>query len=292
MEKRNILDVNVSRAKMLGDSGSIENEILLLDKLNEAPIPQEPRRMEIIVVALCLKGKAQYTIDTQEQMVKRNDVLIITDRHILDNFMASPDLEGLAIILSVEFFRAAIQKVSDFSSLFLFSKDHPVVSLSQAEADIFVSYFNMLKEKMADTEHRYRRDLVRTILLAMFYDLSNVIFRIQQRSDTHQTRADILFSRFIHLLEKNYKHERRVGWYAEQMCITPKYLSETIKQVSKRTPNEWIDNYVMLEIRVLLKNTTKSIKQIAQEMHFPNQSFLGKFFKEHVGMSPSEYRKG
>ncbi len=277
---------------MLGDSGSIENEILLLDKLNEAPIPQEPRRMEIIVVALCLKGKAQYTIDTQEQMVKRNDVLIITDRHILDNFMASPDLEGLAIILSVEFFRAAIQKVSDFSSLFLFSKDHPVVSLSQAEADIFVSYFNMLKEKMADTEHRYRRDLVRTILLAMFYDLSNVIFRIQQRSDTHQTRADILFSRFIHLLEKNYKHERRVGWYAEQMCITPKYLSETIKQVSKRTPNEWIDNYVMLEIRVLLKNTTKSIKQIAQEMHFPNQSFLGKFFKEHVGMSPSEYRKG
>lgn len=292
MEKRNILDVNVSRAKMLGNSGSIENEILLLDKLNEAPIPQEPRRMEIIVVALCLKGKAQYTIDTQEQMVKRNDVLIITDRHILDNFMASPDLEGLAIILSVEFFRAAIQKVSDFSSLFLFSKDHPVVSLSQAEADIFVSYFNMLKEKMADTEHRYRRDLVRTILLAMFYDLSNVIFRIQHRSDTHQTRADILFTRFIHLLEKNYKHERRVGWYAEQMCITPKYLSETIKQVSKRTPNEWIDNYVMLEIRVLLKNTTKSIKQIAQEMHFPNQSFLGKFFKEHVGMSPSEYRKG
>jgi AraC-like DNA-binding protein len=85
--------------------------------------------------------------------------------------------------------------------------------------------------------------------------------------------------------------ERRVSWYAEQIGITPKYLSEMVKQVSKRTPNEWIDNYVMLEIRVLLKNTTKSIKEIADAVNFPNQSFLGKFFKEHMGMSPSEFRK-
>jgi AraC-like DNA-binding protein len=76
------------------------------------------------------------------------------------------------------------------------------------------------------------------------------------------------------------------------MCISPKYLSETIKQISRRTPNEWIDNYVTLEIRVLLRNSTKSIKEIAQDLNFPNQSFLGKYFKEHVGMSPSEYRKG
>jgi AraC-like DNA-binding protein len=61
--------------------------------------------------------------------------------------------------------------------------------------------------------------------------------------------------------------------------------------VSKRTPNEWIDNYVILEVRVLLRNTTMSIKEIAQQLNFPNQSFLGKFFKERVGMSPSDYRK-
>jgi AraC-like DNA-binding protein len=92
-------------------------------------------------------------------------------------------------------------------------------------------------------------------------------------------------------VERNFRVERRVGWYAEQLCITPKYLSETVKQVSRRTPNEWIDNYVTLEVRVLLKNSTMSIKEIAQTLNFPNQSFLGKFFKEHVGMSPSDYRK-
>lgn len=292
MEKVNIKDVNVNRAKILGASGYIEDDILLLDKLNEAPIPREPRRMNMIVVALCLKGKAQYTIDTQEQLVRKNDVLIISERHVMDNFMASPDLEGLAIILSARFFRDVIQNVSDISSLFLFSKNHPVINFTQKEADVFISYFNLIKQKMTDTDNLFRRDVVRSLLLAMFYDLSNVIYRTRQSSDNRQTRADIIFTKFIHLVEGNYKRERRVGWYAEQLCITPKYLSETVKQVSRLTPNEWIDNYVILEIRVLLKNSTRSIKEIALEMNFPNQSFLGKFFKERVGMSPSEYRKG
>ena len=292
MEKVNIQDVNVNRAKILGASGYIEDDILLLDKLNEAPIPREPRRMNMIVVALCLKGKAQYTIDTQEQLVRKNDVLIISERHVMDNFMASPDLEGLAIILSARFFRDVIQNVSDISSLFLFSKNHPVINFTQKEADVFISYFNLIKQKMTDTDNLFRRDVVRSLMLAMFYDLSNVIYRTRPSSDNRQTRADIIFTKFIHLVEGNYKRERRVGWYAEQLCITPKYLSETVKQVSRLTPNEWIDNYVILEIRVLLKNSTRSIKEIAMEMNFPNQSFLGKFFKERVGMSPSEYRKG
>jgi AraC-like DNA-binding protein len=103
-------------------------------------------------------------------------------------------------------------------------------------------------------------------------------------------RADALFSQFIGLLEENFRKERRVSWYAEQLKITPKYLSELVKQVSKRTPNDWIDSYVLLEIRVLLKNSTKSIKEIADDLNFPNQSFFGKYFKEHMGMSPSEYR--
>ena len=125
----------------------------------------------------------------------------------------------------------------------------------------------------------------------MFLDLSNVIQRLQQTTDRRQTRSEAIFTDFIRLVEDNFKSERRVSWYAEQLCITPKYLSESVKQISKRSPNEWIDNYVVLEIRLQLKNSNKSIKEISEYMHFPNQSFLGKYFKEHVGISPSAYRK-
>jgi AraC-like DNA-binding protein len=150
----------------------------------------------------------------------------------------------------------------------------------------------IIRQKMADKAHHFRTNLVKALLLAMFYDMSNVIWRVGQSEDIRtRKRADSLFTEFITLLEENVRTERRVSWYAEQIGITPKYLSEMVKQVSKRTPNDWIDNYVMLEIRVLLKNTTKSIKEIADAVNFPNQSFLGKFFKEHMGMSPSEYRK-
>ncbi|MBF1604781.1 MAG: AraC family transcriptional regulator, partial [Prevotella sp.] len=103
--------------------------------------------------------------------------------------------------------------------------------------------------------------------------------------------AEAIFRDFIQTVEKNYRTERRVSWYAQQLCITSKYLSETVRTVSRRTPSDWIDSYVTRELRVMLRNSTMSIKQIADELNFANQSFMGKYFKEHVGMSPSQFRK-
>lgn len=265
--------------------------ILVTDNLAAAPVPSGPQRMNFILLALCTRGEARYMVDTQEQTMRPNDVIIISERHVVDNYSTSPDIAGMFIIMSVKFFYDTISNVSDISALFLFSKNHPVVNLNQHEADTFKSYFYMLKNKIGDSENHYRIELARTLVLAMFYDMSNVIYRVQQHHTGRQTRADLIFTRFIHLVEDHYKRERRVGWYAEQLCITPKYLSETVKHVSKRTPNEWIDRYVTLEMRLLLRNSAKSIKEIAIDMNFPNQSFLGKYFKEHVGMSPSEYRR-
>ena len=129
------------------------------------------------------------------------------------------------------------------------------------------------------------------MLKTLIYELGNEIWNVQRINEKKNTRAESIFANFIGLVEKNFRVERRVGWYAEKLCITPKYLSETVKLVSKKTPNDWIDSYVTLEIRVLLKNSSKSIKEIASDLNFPTQSFLGKYFKEHVGLSPSQYRK-
>ena len=121
--------------------------------------------------------------------------------------------------------------------------------------------------------------------------MSNVIWRVEQGKSMTRSRGEAIFAQFLQMLEQHFRAERRVSWYAEQLCITPKYLSEIVKSISKRTPNEWIDSYVILELRVQLKNTTKPIKKITEELNFPNQSFLGKYFKERTGLSPSEYRK-
>ena len=272
-------------------SDFIADDIILSEKLTTLAINEQPRRMTFILVALCTEGNAQFTIDTQRHDVKKNDIIVISDRHVIDDYTASDNTNGLAMMMSVNFFYEVINDVRDVSLLFLFSRNHPVVSLNEDEVQTFKEYFFFLKKKVADTTNHFKRDLVRTMVLAMFYDLSNVIYRVQQVENKRQTRADDIFTRFIKLVEDNYKKERRVSWYAEQLTITPKYLSETVKSVSKHTPNEWIDKYVTLEARVLLKTSTLSIKEISDELNFPNQSFLGKFFKEHVGMSPSAYRR-
>ena len=194
------------------------------------------------------------------------------------------------MMLSVNFFHEIIQNVRDVNSLFLFARSHPVMSLDRKEQDTFKEYFQVIKQKIGDNGNFFHKDLIRTLLLAMFYDVGNIINRVR-KLDKPQTRAEAIFTNFIKMVEANYKHERRISWYAIQLGITPKYLSETVKAVSRRTPNEWVDNYVMMELRVLLKNSTKSIKEITEEMNFPNQSFLGKFFKEHVGISPNKFRK-
>lgn len=292
MKKMQIQESDFQKVKQWTQDGFIEDDIILLDNIKEAPIPNEPRRMNFILFGLCLRGKAQYSIDTQEQLLKPGDMLIVSDRHVLDNFMASPDIEGQCIVISTKFFYEVIRDMSDLSSLMLFAKSHPVVSLTQDEIDIFLDYFQFIKRKINEKGNHFRKRVTGALLLAMFCDLSNAIYRLQQSSDQRRTRPEAIFTQFIKLVEENFRQERRVSWYAEKLCITPKYLSENVKQISKRTPNEWIDKYVVLEIRLMLKNSTKSIKEISDDLHFPNQSFLGKYFKEHVGVSPLAYRKG
>lgn len=281
----------MASTKLIYDGPSIGDDLLLFSEFGDVPAPDMPKRLDCVLVGMCLKGEARYTVDTEERSVKSNDVIIVSEGQVLNNVWMSDDLSGIAIMMSVNFLNEVVQGVHDLSSLFLFSRTHPVFGLRADEVDNILTYFNLIKSKVADSDHHFRSDVVRSLMAAMIYDISHVMYGVRQGGDKKQTRAESIFTEFILLVEQNFRTERRVSWYAEQLCITPKYLSETVKGVSRRTPNEWIDKYVTLELRVQLKNTSKSIKEIARELRFPNQSFLGKYFKEHVGMSPSAYRK-
>lgn len=289
--KQKIIDTSLEMVHHWGNAIYMEEGLVLTNRLSDPTVAGSPSCQQFILMSLCRNGNAQYSIDTREQTISAGDLLFISERHIVDNYKASPDFECLSIMVSTNFYHSFVQNVKNVSSLLLFSMDNPVVSLTPDEIRVYISYYEKIREKMADTQHHFRVDVVKSLMLAMFYDMSNVIWRMEQTTSKTQRRADATFARFIRLLEQNFRTERRVGWYAQQLGITPKYLSEITKNVSKRTANEWIDDYVMLEIRVLLKNSTKSIKEIADELHFPNQSFLGKYFKEHMSVSPSAYRK-
>ncbi len=286
-----IVDIHLESAHQWKNVLYMEDGLVLTNHITNAPIHSHAARMNFILMALCMNGEAQYTIDTNEQHVKPGDLFFISERHIIDNFHATRNFNCLCIMVSTTFYHDFVQNVKNVSSLLLFSMNNPVVKLTSFEIKTYTTYYQTIREKINNTGHPYRTELVKAMLLAMFYDMSGVIYRVEKKRQKGQSRADNFFAAFIRELEQNYMKERRVGWYAERLGITPKYLSEVVKLVSKRTPTEWIDNYVILEIRVLLKNSTKTVKEISDELHFPNQSFMGKYFKEHTGLSPLGFRK-
>lgn len=143
-------------------------------------------------------------------------------------------------------------------------------------------------------KHRFRKDVIRLLILSLLYDFNNAFDKVvnQPQKKDKQTRGERIFVEFVQLVENNFRAQRQVQWYAKQMGITPKYLSEVISTVSRRTPNEWIDKFVTTEIRNQLRHTNKKMSEIASDMNFPSQSFFGKYFKENVGVTPSDYRNG
>jgi AraC-like DNA-binding protein len=91
-------------------------------------------------------------------------------------------------------------------------------------------------------------------------------------------------------VERDFKIDRSVLYYADKLCITPKHLSAVVKAVSGHTAGDWIDKYVVLAAKVMLRSSSYTIQEISSDLNFSNQSFFGKYFKQHVGMSPSDFR--
>jgi len=100
-----------------------------------------------------------------------------------------------------------------------------------------------------------------------------------------------LFNRFMKLMERDYKKSRDVNYYAEQMNITSKYLSNIVRQVTGHTPKIIIDQYVVLQLKMQLKRSAQSIKEMAWEYHFADASFFCRYFKKHTGMTPQQVRE-
>lgn len=292
MERNEWLDITVEQAKTVANVDSyIDNDLIMFDRFEHILTTEGSKRLQSLFVGLCVEGEATYVVNSKTHSVTSNDLIILSEGQLIESYRLSPDCKGVAIVSSRLFFQEVVKEVSEISALFLFANTGPVLHLTDEKKEMFLRCFSDVKSTVDNRDHHFRKEIVIAKLKVLIYEIGNEIWKVQQEHQPKNTRAESIFTEFILLVEQNFRQERRVGWYADRLHITPKYLSEAVKQVSRRTPTEWIDTYVVLEIRVLLKNTMKSIKEIAQELHFTNQSFLGKFFKEHVGISPSGYRR-
>ena len=131
--------------------------------------------------------------------------------------------------------------------------------------------------------------VVQHIIMALFYSSESV--RELETNDVARSNADVITKEFLKHVKENFRRERQLQFYADLLCITPRYLSRVVKECTGASAAEWIERSVVLEARALLKSTNMTVQQISDELNFPSQTFFGKYFKRRVGMSPKEYRR-
>lgn len=287
------LELNIHRANLgdLAHINFIDNDFLIFDDLSSVEPKEYPIRVDAAIFAMCTSGSARLSINLNEYEIRKGDLLSVMPDHIIQGYERSVDFSGLFIVVSRTFIEDVLPKLDNLLPFFFYVKENPITALDEEEAECIREYYSFLLKKVKVKDNPYRREVAQSLLQALFYDTMNIFKRHIPQTNIKKSRRDEIFAQFMHLVVENFKQDRSVLFYADKMCLTPKHLSSAIKQVSGQTAGEWIDNYVILAAKVLLKSTAKNIQEISSELNFANQSFFGKYFKQHTGISPREYRK-
>lgn len=273
----------------------IAQEVVLVDTLKQLPRIAEARRMSLCMfMGVCTDGAASVVVNEKKRMVSRDNVVLITNESVVNSINYSSDFDGMGFFISYRMLQEILKDIPNMSDLFLLTHNHPMFEVNAEEQEIIRIYMTLMRKRVAEVSHRYRLEVVRHLILTMIFDMRNAFERVVRLPETEdkQSRAERIFVQYIQLVERYFREQRQVQWYAARMELSPKYLCETISSVSRRSPNEWIDKFVVTEIKNLLRHTNKRISEIAAEMNFPTQSFFGKYFKDNAGVSPSDYRNG
>ena len=137
----------------------------------------------------------------------------------------------------------------------------------------------------------FRKEVIQHLLAGLLYNIEYIAKNKGQSESSPLTHQNDIFQRFISLVNTYSKTERNVSFYADKLCLTPRYLNTVIRQASQQTVMDWINQSIILEAKVLLKHSNRLVYQISDELNFPNPSFFSKFFKRMTGITPQEYQK-
>lgn len=246
---------------------------------------------DALILSLCLNGNLTVAINDRECTIGPGDLMVCMPGTTIDRRQVPGGIEGRCICLSMGCMRRLSQiNMGDAWNAIVALHSSPVLRLRPDEVQVFCTYYDLMLSRLNSSGHRYHEKLVESLLMAFLYDFHGLLERFFTPSCKPRRSADKVFSDFVSLLSSASPKPRDVAYYADRLCLTPKYLSAVCKQVSGITASQFIAQFVVKDIRRLLEETDKSIKEICNELAFPNPSFFGTYVRKHLGLSPRQYR--
>lgn len=247
----------------------------------------QPTLMPEMRILIIKSGWATPIINMIERRFEQGDLVFLGSNGILQYKEASTDVRGIGLSISDELFSLAIGNripaafdghLRDFQ-----------MHLEPAQVEYLDQLHSILYQHLKQQNGSSQVTL--HLLSALLWYVDNLWSQHEQTYRENQTRQQRLFTDFIQLVSEFAPAHHTIDYYASRLCITPRYMSTIIRQVSGKSAKQWIDDALVTRIKIELKHSDKTIAHIADDMNFPNPSFMIKFFKRMTGMTPASFRR-
>lgn len=234
------------------------------------------------------KGSAEADINLLSHQIKAPCVITISAGDIVFPRNISDDFDASFAVFSRRLTDSLVAMMKD-ASIFSVINAHHVIDIKEADVIALEKLYDDMQAISTDKTLQFPYEAALYTLAAYFFRHASKYYE-QYRQSIAPSVQNRIADRFIRLAQEHFRTERFLDFYAEKLDITPKHLSRTIKLQTGASPVDWINRFVILEAKVMLRSSNLNIQQIAEELHFPSQSFFGKYFKKSTGFSPKDYR--
>lgn len=265
------------------------DRLFITDQVENVERFKSPCRINAIAAFICMEGEVDCSINLKRYRIGRDMILVNFPDDIIQIHSAEA-FKAYAILLSSDFLNELEIDFRRRSDFYLNIRQKAVCKLPHAEIATLKPYYTLLSDNIGRLRAE-TPEVIRGLVQAFSYTVISLMRLFGQEEEVAgMGRNKQLFNKFMALVKLHHTSARGVKFYADKLCLTPNYLSGAIKEYTGKTATEWVNNYVIIEAQIMLKDSDFSISEIAYRLNFPSQSAFGKYFKQQTGMGPKAYR--
>lgn len=248
-------------------------------------VSKEPFKLEHAVIGICATGSCEIKINLQSYDVESPMLITMMPGQIIEGVNFSANFDGFFIMFSKRFLD--MLNLPGWQQQYMLILNNPVNVISADTLHHIKIFYAILHHAASDVDNPFRLQVIENLIRVFYYGGVSKFRRLECGGVVKNS----IVEHFMELVQEHYREQRLIGFYADKLCVTPKYLSKLVKDHTGRSAGEWIESHVILEARAMLQSSDMTIQQIAASLNFPNQSFFGKYFKRATGLSPKQYRR-
>ena len=300
MKERTLQSLDLSILPLNETAIVVDGKFLVLDNLDTSwtsSIDDEmllfrnrfPMKLALSCMLIVVKGTVKFSINFHDYVVTSGTCVVIMSGTIVEQIATDEQAKVILLSFSQNDFRS---KASYYQHNFhrLYALQVLQVTLQPQHLDLLMNTYRMLRTILTDPAFEYKREDTASRCIDLMGSIIEQGASEQFDYTPKTSRKDEIVSRFLQCVADNYRQHRELGFYADQLCLSLKYMSHVIYEQTRRHPSQWIKDYVILDAKTMLRSGRYSVQQVADELNFPNQSFFGKYFKEAVGVSPKKWK--